>query len=67
MVEAALEVYVRRAYVAYTLTNIRHISSPDGVRMTEFDFHIPDVESIEDPEGKERIFSLGCVVMPILI
>lgn len=59
MAKAALEVYVRRAYVAYALSDIRHINSPTGHIMTEFDFHIPDWQSIEDPEGRERILMLG--------
>ncbi|EGD82369.1 acetyl-CoA carboxylase [Salpingoeca rosetta] len=51
--QAALEVYVRRSYVAYTLTDITHRRSPSGCVVIQFAFHIP-TKSAQDPEGLSR-------------
>eukprot|EP00043_Microstomoeca_roanoka_P013840 m.136036 g.136036 ORF g.136036 m.136036 type:complete len:2298 (+) comp15862_c0_seq1:167-7060(+) len=51
--QAALEVYVRRSYVAYTLTDITHRRSPSGSVVIQFAFHIPTKNAL-DPEGLYR-------------
>lgn len=56
--QAALEVYVRRAYVAYTLTSIDHRRTPQGSVVVQFHFHIPDRSAI-DPEGLHREVSIA--------
>ncbi|XP_076466128.1 acetyl-CoA carboxylase-like isoform X2 [Babylonia areolata] len=38
---AALEVYIRRAYVAYELHSLQHSSLPDGHSVVEFRFLLP--------------------------
>eukprot|EP00045_Choanoeca_perplexa_P018135 m.279161 g.279161 ORF g.279161 m.279161 type:complete len:2306 (+) comp17727_c0_seq1:161-7078(+) len=57
IVQAALEVYVRRAYVAYSLTSIDHRRTPSGAVVVKFTFHIP-TRSALDPEGVDRAITM---------
>lgn len=38
---AALEVYVRRGYIAYDLNCLQHVQLPDNLCLVEFQFLLP--------------------------
>jgi hypothetical protein len=51
--QAAMEVYVRRAYVAYELQDLGHTRSPSGVPAIQYKFFLGNLSSA-DPEGEHR-------------
>jgi len=49
VVMAALEVYIRRAYVAYEITGISHQQTPNRCMVIQFGFHLP---AADGPTGR---------------
>ena len=57
MQQSALEVYVRRAYVAYNMLNI-NVEPEDGIAIATWRFQLP-VRQMDDLEGQTRSLALG--------
>ena len=51
--QAAMEVYVRRAYVAYELQDLGHLMSPGGKPAIQYQFYLSG-QSVLDPEQENR-------------
>ena len=53
--QAALEVYIRRAYVAYALETVTFSTSPSGAAIIQFKFHLPDTAPDDQDGGAARL------------
>ena len=53
--QAALEVYIRRAYVAYALEKVDFSKTPSGAPIIKFKFHLPDTAPDDQDGGAARV------------
>ncbi|KAH8030328.1 hypothetical protein HPB51_006760 [Rhipicephalus microplus] len=61
---AALEVYVRRAYVSYDLTCLQHLQLPSGICAAQFQFLLPSSHPNSDFDNLIEFFAISPNVAP---